>query len=320
VDPDRQILADQKVYGLWGLFSVPASESGLVDRDRLCLTDEARAFVERQYIAELSRKGFREGRPIIDLLKSKEATLRLDGEHRELAATLAGMHASSYRDDERAFYRAHLVVGGPSDKTGGRQRQLAELLLELPPGNNFGMNELVHVIRLTSKRGTEWEPLAACLKRIRELELLLVPCSSAFSYMLSRHGQPLDRLGLDVARAWGQRLSTLDASAIKTLEADIAKAYGAAEPATRLVNVAAALSTGSYAEALKLLVDHNAAVMTRRGAAAWIGLDNERIDVRLNEEVGDLASRVELRAPWRNTYFINSLHQVQMALEARRGR
>jgi hypothetical protein len=165
-----------------------------------------------------------------------------------------------------------------------------------------------------------WEGLATRLERIRVLELLLVPAASAFAYALMRHGQRLDRIGSDIAKAWGPRLPSVEAGSIAELRTQIESAYGNEAQATRLVEAAALLSNGAYADAVRTLVALNADVMARRGGAAWIGLEGGRIAVRLKEETAELPSRAYLRAPWRNTYFIDSLHRVQKALEVQRGR
>ncbi|MCA9759811.1 MAG: hypothetical protein KDA27_28700, partial [Candidatus Eisenbacteria bacterium] len=49
------ILSDQKTYGLWGLFTVPARRSGIVADGPVGLTPEAREFVEREYAPRLRK-------------------------------------------------------------------------------------------------------------------------------------------------------------------------------------------------------------------------------------------------------------------------
>ena len=68
---EDQILSNQKVYGLWGLFSVASRASGLLERDEGILTSTAREFVERQYLALLSKEGFRDGREVVDCCGSR---------------------------------------------------------------------------------------------------------------------------------------------------------------------------------------------------------------------------------------------------------
>src|SRR6056297_2295239 len=46
----HQILANQKIYGLWGLYTMPARASGLVDGNPTRLTPPAMEFVEKQYL------------------------------------------------------------------------------------------------------------------------------------------------------------------------------------------------------------------------------------------------------------------------------
>jgi hypothetical protein len=62
VSADRvhQILGDQKIYGLWGLYTVPARASGLVEADPPWLTPAARDFVERMYLPMLTEAAGRE--------------------------------------------------------------------------------------------------------------------------------------------------------------------------------------------------------------------------------------------------------------------
>src|SRR6185503_18065596 len=54
---EDQILSNQKVYGLWGLFLRASRESGLVKESRL--EPETKAFVERQYLSVLGKPGLK---------------------------------------------------------------------------------------------------------------------------------------------------------------------------------------------------------------------------------------------------------------------
>jgi hypothetical protein len=51
-DRDCQILGSQKIYGLWGLFTVPARSSGLLENNNT-LTLASREFVSRTWRREL---------------------------------------------------------------------------------------------------------------------------------------------------------------------------------------------------------------------------------------------------------------------------
>ena len=53
-DRRGMILSDQKVYGLWGLYSVPARTSGLIPDGAFDVIPAAREFIERHYISRLN--------------------------------------------------------------------------------------------------------------------------------------------------------------------------------------------------------------------------------------------------------------------------
>jgi hypothetical protein len=75
-----------------------------------------------------------------------------------------------------------------------------------------------------------------------------------------------------------------------------------------LVHVAEALTSGRYVDVLRLLIEHNGSVMRARGgAAAWIRIEKEKLDVRFRDESVALEPPDQLAAPWSNTYFLNSL-------------
>jgi hypothetical protein len=48
-----QILSNQKTYGLWGLFTMPARSCGLLEKGQSRLTPESRVFIERHYFPQL---------------------------------------------------------------------------------------------------------------------------------------------------------------------------------------------------------------------------------------------------------------------------
>jgi hypothetical protein len=77
IDSSCQILGNQKIYGLWGLYSVSAKASGLLDGDPPRLTPPAHDLVERVYLPILAEAGLRDGRPIVELLRSQDARLDL---------------------------------------------------------------------------------------------------------------------------------------------------------------------------------------------------------------------------------------------------
>lgn len=313
---DWQILGNQKIYGLWGLFSVAARRSGLLAPDEHVLTPAARDFVDNVYIRALSARGMRGGQAIVDLLRRPKADVHLDGRDAHLAAALAHVLDRTIFDVERAFYERHIVDGGPEESTAGRQALLASLIRELPEDDAFGVPQLAAVIR-GAARADGGAPLAERLSRIGALESVLVPMDSAFGFLLSRDRQPIDQVASEIRRAWGTRLRHIDTNAVAELRGRIADAVDDGDFADRIVSAARAFAEGDYESALGTLLEQNAAVMMARGGAQpWVRLDGRRLDVRYRDETAALIAADDLPTAWRNTYFINSLHTVATTLRA----
>lgn len=107
IHADRRgwILSDQKVYGLWGLYSVPARTSGLIPEGALDVTEDTRAFLKRNYIDRLDGAA----RPLLRLL-AKCGTLDTRGKDR-LFSALADMLTPAFNKDEVDFYGRRLRDG-----------------------------------------------------------------------------------------------------------------------------------------------------------------------------------------------------------------
>ena len=312
-EQERQILANQRTYGIWGLYSTPAASSGLLVPGEYTLTPEARRFVEQHYIPRLSAEGVREGRAVVELLRRRTAEVHLEGRDSALAKGLAKLLAPKLTAAEREFYDFHLVRGGPADQTAGRQALLADLLAELPD-SWFGFEELRHVITRARKR-PDGEPLAERLLDIEHLESVIVPLDNAFLHLLAREGQPIEKVASELADQWGKRLKHIVPETIRARHAQVADAYGGeGKPADRLAEAAEALAEGDYETVLRLLLAHNTFVMKARGSDPWARLERGKISVQYRDESGRLIPGDELADWWQSTYFINSLHGIVRAV------
>lgn len=320
-DVRHQILSSQKLYGIWGLYSVPARSSGILDGDPARLTVPARELVEAVYLPRLTQSGFKGGKPIVDLLARRQVRLDPEGRDRALLRAVAGVLGDRLLARERTFFREHLLHGGPGDSTDGRQRQLAELLepkLREPafPWSPSGVRALA---KEAEQRGTEWHALAGFLRRIAAAETLLAPASALFIHLLGCHGMRVEELTRRLRQTWGTAVSTVAVDALPALQGEL----GGSDPeaGSRWVEAGKAMSAGAYPELVRLLLDQNRSVVAGRGgAAAWIEIQGQRFHVRMREERGGLPSRRELRDLWRSPYFLDSLCSVAFTLkEAARG-
>jgi hypothetical protein len=123
-----QILSDQQTYGLWGLYSVASAAAGLVDQDPARLTPSGLEFVERFYLPVFHEAGIPNADRVVELLSRVEARIELAKAEHKLCATVAQILKRRILEREREFYHSHLVEGGPSDSTQGRQALLAKIM------------------------------------------------------------------------------------------------------------------------------------------------------------------------------------------------
>lgn len=313
--PKHQILSNQKVYGLWGLYTVPSRSSGLLEGEPPRLTREARAIVEGCWLPALESAGGTKLRRFCDVLRAGAVTLKPRGRDATLLAAVAKVLRPRRSGKERAFYVDHLLFGGPLDGTGGRQRQLAELLrrTEEDGGVSFTPALVSELGKQARRRGEEWEPLAHQLDRIRACESVLAPVSLLFTYLLGLDGLRPANLAARLKAAWGPRVRTVRLGDFEVLEGDLAD--GDPAGGKRWVAIAEALSTGDYAHALRGMLDQNASVMQSRGGTPWIELRSGALHVRFRDEQGALPARRDLQALWRYPYFMPSLQSVARQLE-----
>jgi hypothetical protein len=310
---DTQILSNQKIYGLWGLFSVPARNSGLLNQEELTLTPPAKEHVERFLLPSLKSGGLKDPAVLLELLKPDRVTVHLESRHATLASALAGTLQQKVERKEAGFYQRHLLEGGDSDATGGRQQRLAELIRKLSPDTDFDMRELQTVVREADKQG--WDELSSHLEAIGALEPLLVAAAQAFALLCSRDGVELADVTRELADRWKGGLQFMNQEKLESELPTLVQGYSDETAARRLLETAKALSLGDFPHALKLLLEQNAFVMrSRHGAEPWVRVDGGRLKVHFADEVDTLSTKTELKSLWKNTYFINSLKRVAMTL------
>jgi hypothetical protein len=310
-----QILGNQKIYGLWGLYTMPARASGLVDGSPTRLTPPALELVERVYLPLLQDGAGKDSRRILDLLRPPRSRVDVRGAEAPVVKPIGRVLHPRLRAEELSFYRRHLLDGGPQDSTDGRQRQLAELLDDSLDRRDFAWSTAMvgNLAKAAQARGEGWHPLAHRLARIRTSETVLGPVSALFTYLLGLDGKTVDSVKKRLRDEWGPGLRTVDPGSFAELRSEVA----ADDAATgdRWVGIAKAAATGEYAKLVDLLVEQNSAVMSTRGGAPWIEKRQGKLHVRFRDEQGFLPRREEIPTLWRFAYFLDSLRSVAVALK-----
>ena len=309
--PQHQILSNQKIYGLWGLYSVPSSVSGLVNQDPPSLTGHAREFLTQVYAPVLQKGGIKldelvefvsEDRPRVDISDGNRFV-------RAAAAVLKNRLLAA----EVPFYRYHLIEGGPEDATNGLQQQLAELL----SGEEFASQELSPaLLRALAKAAAQrgWPQLASRLDRIRSCESFLAPASLIFVHMLGLDGQPPESLAKRLTEQLGPTVEMISIQEVELLREELG--YDDARTGDRWVAIAHSLANGDYSQFIRLLVEQNKSVMAARGGAPWIEIQDGKFVVRFRDEMGALPTKADLPPLWRFPYFMPSLQLLNARLGA----
>jgi hypothetical protein len=314
-DRAHQILGNQKIYGLWGLYTMPSRASGLVDGDPTRLTPPALEFVERVCLPILQERAGKDARQIRDALRRGSSRIDVQGADSSMIEAVGGVLKHRLLAREREFYRFHLLYGGPQDATEGRQRQLAELLDNTLGQKDFGWSTAMvgNIAKAARARGEDWHPLAHRLLRIRTSETVLGPVSALFTHLLGLDGKSVDAVTTRLHEAWGQGLRTVDAEAFGDLRGEIAA--GDTANGDRWVGIANALASGGYSTVVELLIEQNKMVMAARGGAPWIEQRLGKLHVRFRDEQGGLPPRHDISALWRFPYFLDSLRNVATTLK-----
>jgi len=319
VDAASQILSNQKTYGLWGLYTVPARSSGFVSGNPTRLTEAGRRLVESVYIPVLAKEGFRNADAIVKRLAETRIVLDVDGQRDgELLGAVAKVLQRRLLTAERDVYRDHLLLGGPQDRTGGAQALLASAFETTLDDRKWELSaaRVRHLAKICRGLGDRGGYVTDKLERIRTCELLMAPSASLFGFLLGSDGQTLAEAASSVRKQWGGVVPTIDLVTTAKLEAELKEAVGDADAGARWMQLARAISGGEYEEALRTLLDQNRFVMKmRNGAAPWIELLNGKLQVRFRDDNSpSLPEQDALPDFWIHSYFLDSLRTIGFVL------
>jgi hypothetical protein len=306
VDADCQLLANQKIYGLWGLYTVAASASGLLMGTPTRLSSAHGDSVRKLYIPWLGHQV-----PEIEkLLVKPRFSFKLENQD-ELLKAIARTLKPGNTKPERKILGDTLVRG---DGKYPLQPQLADLLREtfdVPEREWTGTTDSLRTLAARAKHAGHNE-LAASIDRIRRCESLLAPAAVLFDYLLGCHGKGLGEVAKAIRHEW----PTLRLDSMDDLTDDLQPQASDASAGARWIRIANCLRTGDHGQAIELLLDQNQAVMKLRGSAPWIVKSaNGTVDVKIDVDPGNLVPGSEIAKLWRHPYFIPSLRSVARQLK-----
>lgn len=308
--PRDQILSDQKAYGLWGLYSVPARVSGLLLPGALGITQLACDFVEAEYLPRL-RKQENNLMRLLSKGGSFKATQR-----NQLCKTIVETLGEKLSANEIAFYGQTLRDASQCEPekrlAARRQSLLAGLIKEKTVRSEAFSYSSVDSLRQHSEESGEGE-LAACLTRILGLEAAIAPAQHVFDYVMSHNGVSPKSVADSIKDQWGTSLPLVHADLSEIMPV-IRETVGD-DQASCLQHTNESLAQGDYQNAIKAVIDWNSTVMQARGASGWMGNRRGKLVVKLREQSPNLPATDDARFSWVNSYFLGSLKDITFQLE-----
>ena len=306
----NQILGNQKIYGLWGLYTMPARASALIAGEPSRLTPHALELVESVYLPKLKKGAGREAKAICAILKEESRVIDLRGRDAAWMKSVAEVLKTNLSETEREFYREQVFFGGPNDPTDGRQKQLAAFVEATLTESDFKWSPLAvgALVKEATASGEGHHALGDRLNRIHIAECVLAPASVLFSHLLGTDGRTTDFVINRLKDAWGDGLRSIDNVGFRDLRGEISA--GVPEVGERWAETANALAFGDYGKVLELLIAQNADVMKQRSGAPWIEMRRGKLHVRFRDEQGSLPGADDLPTLWRFNYFLESLRDI----------
>jgi hypothetical protein len=317
LSPEAQILSNQKTYGLWGLYTMPARASSLLEGEPAALSEALQGPVH-SLLNTLGVTPTRDTHGLLARLLDHRRGLDLTRDQQLLATVAQVLQRPA--PPLRAAYVDCLQNGGPSEpsRTQGCQPLLANLLRETltsewvptPPA-------LEDLARRAARRPSSGPVLGQRLRDIAHCERLLAPSVALFEHVLVCDGQSVSVVAQRVRDHWQRALFGLIVpTEIESLRSELAEAGNASETADHWVRLAHALASGKFENAIRVVVSLNALTMRARGASGpWVTVQDNKLDVRLAaESSARLPSAEDLPTHWRHPYFIPSLRAVVQQL------
>ena len=309
-----QILGNQKIYGLWGLFSSPARVSGLIQDGPIGTTPDAQEFVEKNYAPQLEHVF----RPLRDLVCNGG---HLNGANPDpVFKAFGNILDKKFTDAEKSFYSEYLrdavhVLAHPSiqQQSSKNQQLLVQLLIDndLLSGS-LGRDEFLLLRRLSR---TPDENLHTGLDQIVRAEAVFAVAMVIFEYVLSRDGHLIADIDQMLSNRWGNDIPNIDAQANSDLLHKIDEAYRVSDVAGHFDRCQKALQDGLFGDVVETLISWNKLIQLRRGGAPWVQLGKQgRLEVRYRGYEKILPSADELTQLWRYSYFLPSLQSITRQL------
>ena len=303
-DREGKLLTDQKLYGLWGLFSVPARTSQLIDDQSVGVTESTREFIESNYIPTLN-----------PIMKPLSELLTRDGylntSKSDAFSALRSIFSTDYTGLEQLFYNEYLCDAPNAHPNPVRHQKLFNQLLReyVERDDSLGRESFELLKAQASSRDGA---LARRLDQILRIEAILSVSSAVFSHLLSCDRAELTKVAAYLSNKWGKSLPNIDTLKNNDLLDEIEAVYTESEDVKEYFDQCQkSLADGQYSDFIEALVRWNLYISARRGGSPWLVFGSDRrLEVRYRGLDTILPSADDLALLWHNGYFVTSLHSI----------
>ncbi len=310
---EERILANQKAYGVLGVYSSSARKSGLICPDKLRLTQCARKFVHDCYIEPnaISADVFDE----LNDLMTDDGEFELNEENR-VYKFLESVLAEKINDTERKFFGEFIRdaehVDDISEDSKGIQECFSKLLLQQKLSAETELNR-ERVLSLKEEAVKENSELSNRLDKIIRLEAVLAVAIEIFEFMQTKHDHAKDQVVEELRQQWKDSVEIIESTddielEIKNLVSD--------EVLNCFKQCRDDLAIGNYKSVVHTIQQWHEIVMKRRDASAWVEFkDGDKLNVRLSRSGNKFEERTNRENLWRNHYYIPSLISISDQLK-----
>lgn len=282
LEASEQILSDQASYGLWGLYSTAAAESGLISDDIRLPTQLGNSIAE-----QIERSIDKEA--IIDIFTGNQSR------HRDQLRKHASPFVKAINEKSIRTELLHALMEGNSSHAVQTDLWLITQNLAKEQAQIGSLTEFIQQI----KQRTSNAQLNTRLDDIEAIERLLVAANNLFHYCRQEDGESLhnvlDKVG-DRYR-YNHLPAVLDFSAVPR--------------GGLLSSINTALRSNDTATAIRHIFELNKVVMEQRSGAPWVEIEaSGKLRVRVPTEGYSLRTQEQLEVKWDYDYFISSFLRI----------
>ena len=283
---DQQILSDQASYGLWGLYSSAARDTGLVAGNNRTLTTLGQTITQviLQQLGDI-------GDELFSLLTYKKPLSR---ERLERVAKTF-MKAIQHKRVQEPLLEALMSGNDPE----GVQNELWSITREKFSEKEERPETIEGFINLVLE-GKPGDRLARYLHDIIATERLLVSVNNIFHYSRRKDGASLGEIVDELIK---RKYSY--AHLPETLPEDN---FPRREQLSSILN---ALHNNEMPRAINEILQLNKAVMQQRSGAPWVELEpGNTLRVKVKSEKAELRSQSDIEQRWDYDYFLGSFLNI----------